>query len=64
MPSICFCKKCEQFRDNMPEDRLTQAAIEGLDKANVPSNTSRRARIKAGVGKSGEIKETKGEVAV
>lgn len=61
MPKICFCQRCERFRDRMPQGRLTQASIEALDKMNVPSKTSRRARIKAGVGKNGEIKETKSD---
>lgn len=57
MPRKCECNKCERFRENMPEGRLTNASIKALDALNAPSTKSRRARIKAGVGKSGVIKD-------
>lgn len=53
MPGICFCRRCELFRANMPESRLTVAAAQALEKANLPSENSRRARIAKGEGKRG-----------
>ena len=59
MPKKCDCPRCVKFRDR-PENqsRLNQAAFLALQKANLPSPTSRRARIAAGVGKSGSLKST------
>lgn len=54
MPSKCSCPRCEKFRareENQP--RITQATFLALQKANMPSLTSRRSLIKAGKGKSG-----------
>lgn len=39
----------------MPENRLTAASRLALEKQNAPNKKSRRARIKAGVGKNGNM---------
>lgn len=55
MPKLCKCKVCEKFRKRMPENRLTAASRLALEKQNAPNKKSRRARIKAGVGKNGNM---------
>lgn len=60
-PTKCGCKICTKFRAKMAPSQLTMAAIRALDKTNMESPTSRRARIAAGVGKNGTIPNAKSE---
>lgn len=53
MPKKCECPRCEKFRDKNPPT-LDYASAAALEKANQPSPNSRRAKIKAGLGKNGK----------
>lgn len=61
MPHMCFCQKCEKFRDRkINQPNISQASLDALRKANAPRVTSRRAKIKAGLGKNGLVKNKNG----